>query len=603
VRILRLGLWFGILTGLGELVFLAARKFIRHKFLFITPDVLWMGPAANAVLFLLVGLLLVLLHRAGMRRIGWQAAFGVYLFLAALAATYMYPPLSWIAGLLLALGVGIQGARMAGRYGEGIDRLVGRTVAPLVLLVGLAGVGLHGWYYLNERRSLARIGTARSNSPNVLLIVLDTVRSLSLSLYGYGKPTTPELARRAGDGAVFTRVLSTAPWTFPSHATMFTGRLPHELTASWMTAMDGRYPTLAELLGSRGYVTAGFAANTLYCSRETGLARGFAHWRDYSISAAEIGHSAALPRALLEAQWFRRLTGNFQLYGRKTAADINHQFLGWLGHGRRQPFFAFLNYFDAHGPYLPPPAFAAPFQSRAPENPLRRFTDRPKRGVPDSTILREEQEAYDGTIAYLDAQLEQLFQELERRGEMENTLVIVTSDHGEEFGEHGLMGHGNSLYRPALQVPLVIWRKGAIPAGTVVDAPVSLRDLAATILEQVDGSPSRQVPGWPLSRFWTVGDNARVSGGDTLVAEVAYTPRLPEWYPVSKGNLKSIAQGGLRYIRNGDGRAELYDFNNDVLERSDLAADSSYAGRVDDFRQMLVQVAGDTGRTRPVRAP
>jgi len=87
------------------------------------------------------------------------------------------------------------------------------------------------------------------------------------------------------------------------------------------------------------------------------------------------------------------------------------------------------------------------------------------------------------------------------------------------------------------------------------------------------------------------------------VAEVAYTPRLPEWYPVSKGNLKSIAQGGLRYIRNGDGRAELYDFNNDVLERSDLAADSSYAGRVDDFRQMLVQVAGDTGRTRPVRAP
>lgn len=603
MRILRLGLWFGILTGLGELAFLAARKFIRHKFLFITPDVLWMAPAANAILFLLAGLLLVLLERAGVRRAGWQTAFGVYLFLATLAATFMYPPLSWIAGLFLALGVGVQGARVAGRHGEGIDRLVRRTVTPLVLLVGLAGLGLHGWYYRSERRSLARMGTARGNPPNVLLIVLDTVRSLSLSLYGYDKPTTPGLAKRARNGVVFTRALSTAPWTFPSHATMFTGRLPHELTASWMTAMDGRYPTLAELLASRGYVTAGFAANTLYCSRETGLSRGFAHWRDYGISAAEIAHSAALPRALMEAPWFRRVTGNYQLYGRKSAETINREFLGWLGKRKPQPFFAFLNYFDAHGPYLPPRQFAAPFQSHVPGNPLRRFTDRPKRGVPDSMILREEHEAYDGTIAYLDDQLDQLFRELERRGNMENTLVIVTSDHGEEFGEHGLMGHGNSLYRPALQVPLVIWRKGAIPAGRMVDAPVSLRDLAATILEQVDGTASQQVPGRSLSRFWTVGDNARVSGGDTLVAEVAYTPRLPEWYPVSKGNLKSVAQAGLRYIRNGDGRAELYDFDNDVLEKRDLAADSGYAERLERFRRMVVQVAGDTGKRRAERAP
>ena len=602
-RILRLGLWFGILTGLGELAFLAARKFIRHKFLFANPDVVWMAPTANAILFLLAGLVLVLLIRAGVRRIGWATAFGVYLFLAALAASFMYPPLSRIAGLVLALGVGIQGARMVGRQGERIDRLVRRTLAPLALVIALAGLGLHGWYYLNERRSLARMGKARGNAPNVLLIVLDTVRSLSLSLYGYAKPTTPGLEKRGADGVVFTRALATAPWTFPSHATMFTGRLPHELTASWMTPMDERYPTLAELLGSRGYLTAGFAANTLYCTRETGLVRGFAHWKDYGISVAEIAHSAALPRTLMEAQWFRRLTGNQQLYGRKDASAINREFLGWLGDGKQEPFFVFLNYFDAHGPYLPPQEFATPFQSHAPENPLRRFTDRPKRGVPDSMILREEQEAYDGTIAYLDAQLERLFQELERRGELENTLVIVTSDHGEEFGEHGLMGHGNSLYRPSLQVPLLIWRKGGIPGGVTVDAAVSLRDLAATILEQVDSTASGLVPGRSLSRFWTVGDGARVSGGDTLVAEVAYTPRLPEWYPVSKGNMKSVAQAGLRYIRNGDGRAELYDFDNDVMERADLAADSSYGERLERFRRMLVQVAGDTGRLRPAGKP
>jgi arylsulfatase A-like enzyme len=270
-----------------------------------------------------------------------------------------------------------------------------------------------------------------------------------------------------------------------------------------------------------------------------------------------------------------------------------------VGQGRREPFFVFLNYVDAHGPYLPPAEFAAPFQSAPVADPFRRFVEKPKRGVPDSTILREERDAYDGSIAYLDAELEKLFRELERRGAMENTLVIVTSDHGEEFGEHGLMGHGNSLYRPSLQVPLLLWRRGGIPGNVSVDAAVSLRDLAATIMEQVDGSASNAVPGRSLSRFWTVGDNARVSGGDTLVAEVAFTPRLPEWYPVSKGNMKSVAFAGMRYIRNGDGRPELYDFNSDIMEQHDLARDSSYAARLEDFRSLIVQVAGDTVRKQP----
>lgn len=597
--ILTLGIWMGILTGLGELVFLAARKFIRGKFLFMSPDVIWMAPLTNALLFLLIGLLLLGLNRAGLRRITWRTGFGVYLFLAALAMVLMYPTLSRWAGLVLALGVAFQGARLADRLAGFLETAIRKTALPLALLVLLAGVGLHGWYSFHERKTLGRRGTARANAPNVLLIVLDTVRSLSLSLYGYDKPTTPSLEGRAQDGVLFTRALATAPWTFPSHATMFTGRMPHELTASWMTPMDRRYPTLAELLGERGYRTAGFAANTLYCTRETGLARGFAHWKDYLMSPGEIVRSAALTRTLLESQWLRKLTGNFQLYGRKTAADINDEFLDWVGQGQREPFFVFLNYFDAHGPYLPPAEYATPFQSAPVPDRFRRFIEKPKRGVPDPVILREEREAYDGSIAYLDAELEKLFRELERRGEMENTLVIITSDHGEEFGEHGLMGHGNSLYRPSLQVPLLLWRRGAIPGNVRVDAAVSLRDLAATIMEQVDGAPSSAVPGRSLARFWTAGDNARVSGGDTLVAEVAFTPRLPEWYPVSKGNMKSVAFAGLRYIRNGDGRPELYDFNTDIMEQRDLARDTSYAARLEDFRSLLVRVAGDTVRKQP----
>ncbi|MEO8201605.1 MAG: sulfatase, partial [Gemmatimonadota bacterium] len=411
------------------------------------------------------------------------------------------------------------------------------------------------------------------------------------------RPTTPELERWAGRGVRFNRALSTAPWTFPSHATMFTGRLPHELTASWMTPLNNSYPTLSELLGARGYVTAGFAANTLYCSRETGLARGFGHWDDYLISPGEMVKSSALGRLLVENTRVSRLTGNFQTPGRKSAEDINRQFLGWLGQDRDRPFFAFLNYFDAHGPYLPPPPFDTRF-APLPPDPLRRFTERPKRGLPAKDILRQEEDAYDASIAYLDHQLGLLFDEMERRGQMENTMVVVVSDHGEEFGEHGLMGHGNSLYRPSLQVPLIIWRKGHIPEGAVVNAAVSTRDLAATIMAEVDGPDKSSVPGRSLRRFWS-GDGAGTSAApDTLIAEVAYTPRLPEWYPVSKGSLSSVALNGFRYIRNGDSTSELYDFDRDSMETTNLLTTDGRHPELGHLQQALKAATATRGTPR-----
>ena len=120
-----------------------------------------------------------------------------------------------------------------------------------------------------------------ANSPNVLLIVLDTVRADHLSLYGYERPTTPNLERLAKRGIRFDNARATAPWTLPSHASMFTGHWPHELGAKWMTPLRGNLPTLAEYLGAHGYATAGFVANVVYCSQETGLARGFTHYEDY----------------------------------------------------------------------------------------------------------------------------------------------------------------------------------------------------------------------------------------------------------------------------------------------------------------------------------
>jgi len=128
----------------------------------------------------------------------------------------------------------------------------------------------------------------RPGMPNVLLIVLDTVRAKSLGLYGYGRPTTPRLERLARYGTVFKSAFSTAPWTLASHATMFTGRYPHELSTGFLSPLDTTYLTLAELFTSEGYQTAGFAANTFYASQEFGLSRGFTHYEDYRVSGRQV---------------------------------------------------------------------------------------------------------------------------------------------------------------------------------------------------------------------------------------------------------------------------------------------------------------------------
>ena len=130
-----------------------------------------------------------------------------------------------------------------------------------------------------ERSSLASGG-----APNVLLVVLDTVRADRLSLYGYPRPTSRTLEKLARQGIRFDEARATAPWTLASHASMFTGRWPSELDVRWLTPLRGRFPTVAEYLGSHGFATAGFAANTGYCSYDTGLDRGFTHFEDYDLN-------------------------------------------------------------------------------------------------------------------------------------------------------------------------------------------------------------------------------------------------------------------------------------------------------------------------------
>jgi arylsulfatase A-like enzyme len=433
----------------------------------------------------------------------------------------------------------------------------------------------------------------------VILIVLDTVRADSLGIYGYARDTTPNLSKLAGRGVRFDRAFSTAPWTAPSHASLFTGRWPSEISVGWNRPMDGSHATLAEVLAGRGYSTAGFVANTTYCSEETGLARGFAHYEDYDVTLRGVLLcSSLIERALNFLHKHPGLASYLGQAGpssgdRKDASRINRDFLGWLD-GRSvpaRPFFAFLNYYDAHHPYLSPEPEAGPSFGRKPESArdyrlLKTWWGRDKRQIEpgDVELARD---SYDRCIAYLDDQLGRLFDDLDHRGVLDHSLVIVTADHGEHLGEHQLFGHGCSVYRPELHVPLLVVGKGIVPEGRVVERPVSLRDVPATVLDLLGGNYPRPFPGKSLARTWNGSLNPTESLSDLILSEIEAPPEDDPnrgLSPAARGPMISVVDEEFHYIRGGDGREELYDLKRDPAEIRDLASLPELASKLGRFR-------------------
>jgi arylsulfatase A-like enzyme len=193
---------------------------------------------------------------------------------------------------------------------------------------------------------------------------------------------------------------------------------------------------------------------------------------------------------------------------------------------------------------------------------------------------------YDGGIAYLDFQIDSLLTILEQRGVLNHTIVVITSDHGEHFGEHGLIQHGNSLFLPVLNVPLVIYYPAGVPLGVKVQEPASLRDLAVTVLDlagiQGSGMPGRSLMEWVRPTR----DSTR---SDTLYSAVDYHRLLPKWppSPVMKGNMRSIVLDSLHYIKNGDGTEELYHLGRDSRETVNLATLPQYASELARHRAAL----------------
>ncbi len=355
--LLLLSAWCGLAAGLlevGTRVLCGAIDPSQRLFL-MSRHFLWLSPLANLAFFLAMGLLLAGAIKVAPRATGW---FGPRLICACTLLPVLmaaWPRIYTSAWLLVAFGAAVNLVPSIERYEIGVPKLAALELS-IHDRVWSSRSPVSSWSEIGSNwRASQAAPLPPAGSPNILLIVLDTVRADRLSLYGYERPTTPNLERLAKRGIRFDLARATAPWTLASHASMFTGHWPHELVSEWMTPLQGNQPMLAEYVGAHGYATAGFVANVAYCSQNSGLARGFTHYEDYVLEKLAPLRTSGLveqtttmisevinvfdivplhPLSDLVNRWFL-------INRRKDAASINRAFLDWLA-DRREPRPSFL---------------------------------------------------------------------------------------------------------------------------------------------------------------------------------------------------------------------------------------------------------------------
>lgn len=603
----RAALWGAALIGATGGIAEAVNGIVRHRLQHlptgevVSGELIWMAPLAATVSLTMVALLLIgigyaIRRPAALVRIAPPLSAGLATFslLRAINAG-----IAWFAATLAALGVATLVARLLAGNSRGFERFAKRATPLLAGALLIWAVALPLWRQYVERRALAALPPAPAGAPNVLILIWDTARARNLSLYGYGRKTTPALERFAARGTVFDRAVSTSSWSLPAHASIFTGRYPHELTAGRRLPLDGTHPTLAEVLAQRGYVTGGFTANLFYGSADYGIARGFATYDSRPpIKPTVIAHTWFLSRKTFSG--VRYLLGDRQTLLRRSARHVNTTFLEWASRHSDRPFFAVLNNFDAHQPYRAPAPFDTAFTNTPPRYSVDEFRD-----VYPQEVLTEFKDAYDTCLLYLDSELDRLLSILQEREILDNTLVILTSDHGEEFGEYSrdVIIHGRSINYASLHVPLVMVFPKSIPSATRRKETVSVRDIPATVMSIVAPGESDPFPGHSLAHY------AR----GLVTAEMVAEPRLSiverhSWaesddtWPAAHGNLFSVTSGDWQFVIDGRGREHLYDIAKDVWSRRDLVKDPARAADVDRLRSALDGLVGPADGPRIYRA-
>jgi arylsulfatase A-like enzyme len=312
---------------------------------------------------------------------------------------------------------------------------------------------------------LLLFGCGRDTRPDVLLIVLDTVRADHLSADGYERPTSPALEALARDGVLYRRAIAPGTWSVPSHASLLTGVLPSvhganradDRVGGPIYALSREAPTLTQRMREANYRTRAFVGNHGYLDPVFGFARDF---------------------------------DRYDRENMRPAGRLAERTIDWLRRRRGRSVFVFINIMDAHAPYEPPPPYDRMFPGRL-DVPVERHPWRAallSKHLPSPEVMGHYRSQYDGEIRYIDDRLAEIFGTLKDLGRYDNALIVVTADHGEAFGEHDTLGHGGFPYDEVVHVPLIVKYPGNARCG-VVDEPVSLIDVPATVLAQLGLPP------------------------------------------------------------------------------------------------------------------
>jgi arylsulfatase A-like enzyme len=420
-------------------------------------------------------------------------------------------------------------------------------------------------------------GWATANQPNIIMIALDTARADHFSSYGYSRSTTSNLDNLAKKGVLFETAVATAPWTLPSFASVFTGLLPHQHAADGNVPLASGLLTLASILKSRGYSTVGFNANFVMGTRRTGIAQGFDFYEDGDDSFRSDLDSIGAFKLFLYL--FYHPLVRVDPLRRRDAREVSQSVMHWFGNHSQQPFFLFINYFDAHEPYSPIREIGDEFgdahtslaqRVNAEIHGFSHLVADPKSAAERATVVA----GYDSAIAYEDRQIGNLLRLFEASPEWSNTYIVVFADHGQSLGDHGHYGHRWGISWELLHVPLIIAGPG-IPAGRRITDLVSLQQLFATILDLSQGASPAPEPK-SLRCYWTfppVTCDAQPLVVSEYSSEESISLVTPEWH----------------FIRDFDGNEQLYHRTTDPLENVDLALSPGYQDEVKILQRRLIE--------------
>ncbi len=577
-------------------------------------------------------------RRFGPQRTAWTwglagTLLATLLLLGPLQAIHGFHPMAPVA---IALGAGVQMRHLLLRRSPTCQR--NYRFLGVAVIVLLPAYGFWDWQRVTSA-PLQAWSRPAPHTPNLIWIVLDTLRADHMSLHGYHRTTTPMLDAWAKRGITFDMARSAAPWTLPSHVTMFTGLWPSEHDARVDQPYFKDAPTLAEYLRDQGYATGAVVANVRMCNQVYGVGRGFDTYIDYPWNQ-EVTFQTAIANSKPAATLMSTLKRfglpaphHFPLYYRRPARAITKDARDWLdgvsalneshAPASPHPYFLFVNLMDAHGPYLPLKNANRPFSGgpvldkslAVPECGWRLLHERntapgaARPGLDQQLAVVSQRliDLYDDCLLGMDAEIGKFMSGLEKTGMLANSWVVITSDHGEHFGDHDQFGHGSSLYNAMTHVPLIL-----IPPlgsgepghdaslalrGRRISMPVSHRDLPRTIAALLHASDANPFPGRSLACQWT---GVNPCPQQPVLSQLQDPQLRGESFRTENViKIDSLIDGDHILIETFNRPSQLFQLFNDDRQEQNLAGRPEHQSRLEQMRATLEKLSRQAGSSIP----